>query len=466
MKKKIVTVGLLEEHILPTLEAKHGNDAVAIQKAITDGFDVVSDDDPEVVVDFRYKAAKADPSPDNSVANIEAMTKAITKAMTDASKGFVPVADPDSIRVGNTDGIPAGSKMYASVKSFSGNEQERKFKAFRFGAWFLGTTGNTKHAEWCKSNGVPIVKAQQEGSNTAGGFLVPEVIENDIIVLRERYGVFRRSARVRPMTRDTLNVPRRTSGVTAYFTAENTAITESEKAWDSVQLTAKKLAALVKCSSEILEDAIINVGDDIADEIVYAFSLKEDQCGFTGDGTSTYGGIEGANVKIKRIWAATSADTAGVKVATGNLMSEVVLADFHKVVGALPQYAVGPNTKWFTSRFIWANVMDKIARAAGGVTAAEVRGPGNETFMGYPVEISQVFPTTDANSQILALFGDMRLAASFGDRRQSSVRVLPERFADADQIGIMGTQRFDINCHDVGDGTTAGPIVALQSLNA
>jgi hypothetical protein len=46
------------------------------------------------------------------------------------------------------------------------------------------------------------------------------------------------------MGRDTLNWPRRTGGVTAYFVAETRAPTESQAAWDNVNLTAKKLAAL------------------------------------------------------------------------------------------------------------------------------------------------------------------------------------------------------------------------------
>ena len=46
-------------------------------------------------------------------------------------------------------------------------------------------------------------------------------------------------------------------------------------------------------------------------------------------------------------------------------------------------------------------------------------------------------------------------------RRGISIEVLRERYADQDSIGIKGTERIDINCHGVGDTSTAGPIVAL-----
>jgi hypothetical protein len=37
------------------------------------------------------------------------------------------------------------------------------------------------------------------------------------------------------------------------------------------------------------------------------------------------------------------------------------------------------------------------------------------------------------------------------------------RYFEFDQTGIRGTQRYDIVVHDLGDGTNAGPIVALKT---
>jgi HK97 family phage major capsid protein len=136
------------------------------------------------------------------------------------------------------------------------------------------------------------------------------------------------------------------------------------------------------------------------------------------------------------------------------------------VVGNLPNYADTPNTKWICHRYFWWNVMERLARAAGGVTAAEVRGPAARSCLGYPVEISQVFPKTDANSQILCTFGDHTLAATLGDRRETVISISDQAYWANDQIGIKGTERFDINVHDVGTATVAGPVVALQSLNS
>ena len=87
--------------------------------------------------------------------------------------------------------------------------------------------------------------------------------------------------------------------------------------------------------------------------------------------------------------------------------------------------------------------------------------------MGYRVEFSQVMPKAEGNSQVCALLGDLSKAATLGSRRDTQIAFSEHsRFAN-DQIEIRGTERFDINVHDVGDynATAAsqnpGPVVGL-----
>jgi hypothetical protein len=51
-------------------------------------------------------------------------------------------------------------------------------------------------------------------------------------------------------------------------------------------------------STELAEDAVISIADDLAQEMGYAFAVAEDAAGWTGDGTSTYGGISGVKTKL------------------------------------------------------------------------------------------------------------------------------------------------------------------------
>ena len=334
-------------------------------------------------------------------------------------------------------------------------------RAHATGQWLLATIGgNTRAAEWCHDHGIEVrgTSPLTTTTNSLGGYLVPEVLESTIIDLREERGVARRSVRVMPMASDSVVIPRRASGVTAYFVNENAEITASDKNWDAVSLTARKLAVMCKMSSEIAEDAIISIADDLASEIAYAFADKEDECLFNGDGTSTYGGVVGLK----------SAVAAGGKVtaATGNTaFSTLDLEDFEQMVGKLPQYAVA-NAAWYVSRVGWANSMLRLAEAAGGNTVAQVAGGAPFQFLGFPVVIAQVMNSTttaQTSTDGLAYLGDLRLAVTMGTRRGISIDVDPSRYFEFDQIAIRGTQRFDLNVHERGTASVAGPVIMLST---
>jgi HK97 family phage major capsid protein len=373
--------------------------------------------------------------------------------------------------------IPA-TALRGKVTAFKarGNRSAEE-AAYRFGMWFAAIVGHGFAKQFCRNQGLelrwadaggnPMNLAQSEGVNTAGGFLVLPEFEQDMIDLRERYGVFRQHAKVVPMNSDTKSVPRRTGGLTAYYTAELATITESQKGWDRVTLTAKKLAVLAKYSSELDEDSMIDIGNDLAEEISYAFSVAEDDAGFNGDGTSTYGGIVGVRNKLLNL-SATRANIAGLTVASGNLWSEITIGDFNTMKSKLPEYAHTSRTAFYASRVFYDAVMEKLMLAAGGVTAAEIAaGRPMEMFMGYPVHIAQKMPLVEANDVVCCLFGDLSLAARFGDRRSTTIATSEHLNFAEDEIAIRGTERYDIVVHDVGNESAtaalrvAGPIVGL-----
>jgi len=334
--------------------------------------------------------------------------------------------------------------------------------------WFMATCrGNGKAQQWCREHGVGLKGTQQESVNESGGFLVPDEFEQTLIDLREQYGVFRQYAKVEPMTRDTKIIPRRTGGLTTYYVSEGSSITQSSKTWDQVQLVAKKIACLAKMSTEINEDAIIDIGNDLAGEISYAFALAEDDAGWNGDGTSTYGGITGVCSKIKGL-SGTIANIAGLFVGAGNAYSELLLTDFQSVVAKLPQYADTDRCRWFVHKTFYHSVMEKLALAAGGVTSVEiVSGARQFRFLGYDVVITQKMPAVEANSQVCALLGDLSLACSFGDRRETTIAMSEHSDFASDLVAIRGTERFDVVVHDVGNASSSasarvpGPIVGL-----
>jgi len=366
--------------------------------------------------------------------------------------------------------VPAEAKRVSRLAAFKGDRGgvSAEERAYKFGMWAMAAIGIKSASEFCSTHGLVHKTAHSEGTNTTGGYLVLPEFSPDIIALMDVYGAARQLLKVEPMAADTKMINRRTSGLTAYFVAENGAGTESNKGWDQVQLVAKKIMAISRMSNELSADAAINIGDDLAKEMAYAFAYKEDACAFSGDGTSTYGGIVGIPQALINLCGVD--EGAGIVLASGNLFSEFVLSDFNRVIGRLPQYADTPNAGWVCHKTFHETVMQKLAVAAGGVTSVEImNGVRQRTFLGYPVTLANIMPSSDVNSQVACLFGDLKLAATLGDRANIAVSFSTEAVTggesvfERDQIAVRGTERFDIVVHDIGTASVAGPVIGLIS---
>ena len=359
---------------------------------------------------------------------------------------------------------PSAHKLYGSLKNFKDREIEGRTvkaidQAYTAGMWIKATLFNSPAAQdWCKSRGVPISKAQGEGVDSAGAFLVPEELMSNIIVLRETFGVFRQQCQVVPMGSDTLNWPRRTGGLTASFTGENQPVTESTAAWDNINLTAKKCGVLTRMSTEIEQDAVVSIADWLVGEMAYAFASKEDDCGFNGDGTSTYGGMRGTTVI-----AVDSSHTFGKFQTSSATLSSLALKDLTSTMGLLPQYAI-TNAKWYMSQQMFYTVVANLLASAGG-NRLDILSQGIEKrLLGFPVVIAQKLPISAPGSGLVQFhFGDLTKAAMMGERRGVTIKRSDHRYFENDQIGLLGTERFDVNCHDMGSTTAAGPLVSAVS---
>jgi HK97 family phage major capsid protein len=387
--------------------------------------------------------------------------------------------------------LPAQAMKYRGKSFKKANGSPDPESAYKAGMWLAATLkGDAAAIRFCKDFGLPLVrdtgdtkssggeyKVGIENVNASGGFLVPDILDNAIIDLREKFGVFEPNAKRSVMTSDVKRVPRRTGGLTAYYVGEDATITDSTKGWDSVTLVAKKLACLAKYSSELNEDAIIDIGNDLAQEIAYAFAAAQDDAGFNGDGTSTYGGIVGLSAKFLAL-SGTIANIAGLVVATGTgyatNYNSVVLSDLNSVKGKLPKYARDNDAAWYCNQFFYDSVMEKLLVAAGGVTVAQIQMGSSQgvygdepRFLGFPVRTVQKMSANSAVNQIACYFGSLSLAAIYGDRRQNTIAMSEHAGFAQDELQIRGTTRFDINVHDLGNASATasarvpGPLVGL-----
>ena len=90
-------------------------------------------------------------------------------------------------------------------------------------------------------------------------------------------------------------MPRRNgNAITASFIAENITAAFTDAVYDQVTFSPKKLVAATRVSTELEEDAGSGFfADWLAAELGWAIAYQEDRAMILGDGTSTFGGIQG-----------------------------------------------------------------------------------------------------------------------------------------------------------------------------
>ena len=346
--------------------------------------------------------------------------------------------------------VPATAKRHGTVKHFKGPDAEAD--AYTAGRFLMAAIGNHEPSKmWLKDHGISMQHSSDD--NGKGGYLVPEVLENAMIDLKEAFGMFRQYSRQWPMSSDVSLVPRRVSGFTTYFVGQNDTITASTTLLDQVRLEAKKLAAMTQFSSELNEDAIISVADFYAREFAYALAVKEDSCGFLGDGTVTYGGIVGL---------AGALAAGSIKIATGiTTAATLTITHFEAVVAALPEFP-GIQPAWYIHKALYHTTMGRLQMAAGGNTVSDLGSGPVMQFMGYPVRFIQTLPSAAATNVKIAYFGDLAMAATMGTRRGVTLRADESIYFAQDALALRVTERFDINVHERGTASVAGPIICLQ----
>ena len=365
--------------------------------------------------------------------------------------------------------LPAQAKRHKPLKIFKGEDAEKK--AYITGLWAAATLyGSEAHkAEYQELRGPLAVLGTN--NNQSAGYLVPVEMDMTIIELIELRGVFRRNAEVVPMTSDTKMSPRWAGRMVAYWVGEGGKPTEVDPRFNQIQLVAKNLSAMTKISNQLDEDSLVDLGEKVADMAALAFAEAEDQAGFNGDGTSTYGGVTGLVQNLLKTANAASLVTAA---ATHVTVPQLTIADYQKVLGYFPEY---PNAepKWFCHKTVWANSMVPLQLAGGGNRVDQIAQGGQREFLGYPVEIVQVLPTLSNYSgsssttsyTLPVIFGDVSLAAKLGDRRSYGLIAGYENDDfTRQQRTLLATSRVDINVHTVvdplGQQSVGGPVLGLQ----
>src|SRR5205807_10454480 len=162
---------------------------------------------------------------------------------------------------------------------------------------------------------------------------------------------------------------------------------------------------------------------------------KEDDCGFNGDGTSSFVGMSGLGSKLVGLKSAVAA-------ASGhNTFLTIDSTDIANLMAGVLATAI-PGAAWYASATGYAQTLCRLAAVSGGLTAT-MRPDGTiaASYLGFPVRFSGKLPDvpTSLTGTAMLFFGNLAMSSLLVERQQQTIiAVSRHRALDTDQILIRG----------------------------
>lgn len=272
-----------------------------------------------------------------------------------------------------------------------------------------------------------VLNALQEGTDSEGGYLVPDEFERTLVEALEEENVFRTLAHVIKTSSGDRKIPVVASKGTASWVDEEGAYTESDDAFSQVSIGAYKLGTMIKVSEELLADSVFDLEAYISKEFARRIGAREEESFFNGDGKG----------KPLGILAAKDGAEVGVTAASATaITADEVIDLFYSLKAPYRKNAVWVlndatvkqicKLKDSTGQYLWQPSL--------------VAGT-SDTILGRPVKTSAFMPTAAAGAKTIA-FGDFKYYW-IADRQGRTFKKLSELYAANGQVGFMGTQRVD-----------------------
>ena len=274
----------------------------------------------------------------------------------------------------------------------------------------------------------PVIRnALQIGTDTEGGYLVPDEFERTLIEALDEENIFRKLANVISTSSGDRKIPVVASKGTASWIDEEGAIPESDDSFGQVSIGAYKLGTMIKVSEELLNDSVFNLENYIAKEFARRIGNKEEDAFFTGDGSG----------KPTGLLAATGGAQIGVTAASATAITiDEVLDLFYSLKAPYRNKAV------FVMNDATVKAIRKLKDGQGQyIWQPSLQAGTPDTILNRPVYTSAYVPNIAASAKTI-IFGD------FGyywvaDRQGRVFKRLNELYAATGQVGFVATQRVD-----------------------
>ena len=272
-----------------------------------------------------------------------------------------------------------------------------------------------------------ILNSLLEGTDSEGGYLVPDEFERTLVQKLTAANVLRPLCHVIQTGYGDRKIPVVASKGTADWVDEEGTYPLSDDSFSQVVLGAYKLATMIKVSEELLSDSIFDIEGYVSEQFGKRIGDKEEDAFLTGNGVSKPIGIlnttGGAEVGVT---------TAGAAAITGDELIDLV-------------YSLrAPYRK--SAVFVLNDTTVKLLRKLKDGDGQYLWRPGitenaPDTILGHRIVTSEFMPGVAAGNKSIA-FGDFSFYW-IADRQGRTFKRLNELYATTGQVGFLASQRLD-----------------------
>lgn len=269
--------------------------------------------------------------------------------------------------------------------------------------------------------------ALSEGTDTEGGYLVPDEFEHTLIQALEEENVIRAHAHVFTTSNGVHKIPVVATKGTASWIDEGGAYTEADDVFGQEQIDAHKVGTIVKVSEELLNDSAFDLENYFRTEFARRIGNKEEEAFLVGNGSGKPTGI--LNV--------TGGADVGVTAASATAITADELIDLFYSLKA----PYRKNAIWVLNDST-IRAIRKLKDNNGQYLWQPALHEGeHDTILGKKIFTSAYAPAIAAGEKTI-MFGDFSYYW-IGDRQGVTFKRLNERYADYGQVGFLASKRVD-----------------------
>jgi HK97 family phage major capsid protein len=280
-------------------------------------------------------------------------------------------------------------------------------------------------------------KALSVGVAGDGGYVVPVEIDTEITRLMTALSPIRSIASVRQVSSAVFKKPVTVGGPAVGWVAETASRpTTDSQTIDALSFPTAELYAMPAATTQFLDDAAVDVGQWIADEVNAAFAQQEGTAFVSGNGSNKPKGFLAEATVAEGSWAwgklgYVATGTAGALPTTN---PSDVLVDLAYALKA----GYRQNASWVMNRKTQGAVR-KLKDASGHyLWQPSATADGRASLMGFELVESEDMPDMAANSLSIA-FGDFRRGYLIVDRQ--GVNVLRDPYSAKPYVLFYTTKR-------------------------